>query len=508
MSSVHRRPLRQSKPPLGAALLRFSRSMMDPRWHYLVIIVSALGFAALLFSGFLMFRFLDTQDLLQHGKQLLAEGKVARAVEVLDQLVKADPNHYEGHVRLGQAYLELGDKRRAEQEFKVASLLKAEMTAPLPKALIQEALAQGGAQSSLLQEALYDLYTLWGNYLLSKPDAGKKESLQPAIDAFGQAVHYAPSYYLETQAKDKLTLAVGQEIKRLSAKQADSPAVGQLLETLLKYNYSADTLLKLVQWHEARHDTEAAIRWARKAFELSPSSMSLKFSNLLIMRGHELAKEQKPEQAQTFYHEAERIGQLAHLRYDQLFPVAVQQVAIHLEDTDHVTGRFTPDVRLTLANESQRPLDFLAVKVEFYKGDKKLETVTKAVITPSSPLPAKDVPTPSQPTKPKQAASPAASTSRVHIKTVSLAPAKPFYLHQLSHGALTMKVSIAYSEGEEHVWYLKTLRELRIVIPSPQQPAPTTEVEQTDVTPKPVTTGAPTPPVPVTKVPSSKKTVT
>jgi tetratricopeptide (TPR) repeat protein len=488
--SSQRRHHRHGKPTQGALLLRLGRQLMDPRLQYLFILLSALGFAALLFSGFLLFRFMDTQDLLQHGKQLLAEGKVARAVEVFEQLVQADANHYEGHVRLGQAYLELGDKRKAEQEFKIASLLKSEMANPQQlrggldgvqatiamaklaiarnqfedaEALIQEALAQG-EHTPLLQEALYDLYTHWGNYLMAQLATDKKATLAPAIEAYGQAIHYAPSYYLETQSKDKLSAAVTAQLTRLEAKKPNDPAIGQLLETLLKYNYSAETLLKLVQWYESQHQLEPALKWARKAFEISPASMSLKFSNLLIERGHELAKANKPEQAQSYYTEAERIGELAHLRYDQLFPVQVKGVAIQLKDADHATGRFTPDIRVTLANESQRPLDFLAVKLEFYKGDKRLETIIKSVITPASPLAAKDPP--DKKGKAKTA----------HVKTVSLTLPKPLYLHQLgAGGAVSMKVFIAYSEGEGQEWYLKTLRDLRIVIPSPEPEVPEEE---------------------------------
>lgn len=492
-----------------------SRILLEPRLQYVLIFVSALTFAALLFSGFLLFRYSDTQDLLNRGKQQMAEGKVALAAKTFQLLVSRDPNHYEGHIRLGQAFLELDDKRKAEQAFKVATLLKTESGKNSPSlrggmddtlatiAVSKLALARGQyalAQEKLdalmetqkktpasalpaeLREALFDLHTSWADALYSDP-----QQWPNAIIHYKKAMPYAPNYALEDRFKDKLVQLMQQQADKLLQADPQSDRAVALVKESLRYQYSMDTLVRLADLYESQDQLDEALVWYRKAFEANPETMSLKYTNLLIKKGRQLVDEAKPEEAAAYFEEARRIGEMAQLGQDQLFPVAVHSLRLQLEDANPYAQEFRPVVQFRLENRADKPLDFLVGKVVFYSGDRKLAEVEQPLLNPPEVLqplynPPAKAPAPLDGKAPieaeKQKPASVASKKNANAKTITLKLGERLTTHQLKGRPMTVKVYVAYQEGESQQWYLKALRDVRVVIALPPKPKEETETPQ------------------------------
>jgi tetratricopeptide (TPR) repeat protein len=461
--------IRRHRPNPNSPWMAISRVLMDPRLQYVLIIASALGFAALLFSGFLLFRYNDANDLLRRGKQQMAEGKIALAAQTFQQLVQKDPDHYEGHIRLGQAYLELDEKRKAEQEFKLATLLKTEAGGKTLNGRMDEVLASiamsklsvargqyDEAQARLvglwkthsnhpkLKEALFELYANWGGDLQSE-----EKQWPQAIAAYKKALPYAMNYPLEAQIKERIVSIQQQQANILLTKNPKDPKALALLKDTLYYQYSVDMLIRVADLYEQQGNLAEALAWTRKAFDVNPENMSLKYTDLLIREGRRLMDTGNADQARAYFEEAEKIGKQAHLGLDQLYPVYMTNVTVVPTKPDFDEESFIPECRFLLTNKADKDLAFLLVKAVFYAGDKVLATVIEPVIKPEKPLSAYN------PDQPKDSQ-----------RTIALPTEEALRLEQLARGnGLTVRLYVAYSEGESKTWQLKTLKELRIKMP-------------------------------------------
>lgn len=242
----------------------------------LITVIAALVFSGLIFSGLLVFRSSDQDDLLAQGQRDLAEGRVARAVHTLRQLVRQNSKNFEGQLALGKAYLTLGDVDSAQEAFSKALRLKQPSgTSHTPQALHNDvalALAQGqlqltegnysGATEPLqtllltypkqlsvadrtaLQSALTDAHQAWGDSLL-KPASGKAASftassqhassesanglslklthLKEAILHYQQALQTVQTYGREKALKQKLLALLEQWLEGAPNEGARSP---------------------------------------------------------------------------------------------------------------------------------------------------------------------------------------------------------------------------------------------------------------------------------------------
>jgi tetratricopeptide (TPR) repeat protein len=423
---------------------------MNPNVQSLTTVVSAIALAGFVFSGFLLFRFTDEEDLINRGKVQLAEGKVAWAAKTFQTLVNHHRDSYEGHLLLGQAYLQLDERRKAEQEFELAASLKNRTGDAAPDiALSKVAMAQGDflrAEKLLfkawrrskgdkeVRQALFELYEHWGN-VLSESDIKDYEKM---VEKYEHALRYVNRYQDQQAVEERLIEAIQMYTDRLIAMKDYANAI-HLLKLSLRYKYLPDTLVQIAETYNRMNQLDASIEWYRKAFDVNPNVIGLRLTNVLVQKGQQLVAEKKPEEAQQYFDEADDISKKAKVPLDTLYPVEVSRVQIDT-NLDDATGEFEPSIDVRLTNDASRDLSFLAVKAEFIAGtDTVIATATEQAASPDDPLPMRD--------KPKNS------------RTVTLKPENKLNIHTLKGGKMTVKISIAYREGADAEWKVKSIQE-------------------------------------------------
>jgi tetratricopeptide (TPR) repeat protein len=223
----------------------FGNFYLNPSVQYLTTIVSAIALAGFVFSGFLLFRFTDEEDLINRGRMQLSEGKVAWAARTFQTLVNHHRDSYEGHLLLGQAYLQLDERRKAEQEFELAASLKGRTGGQAPEiALSKVAMAQGDffkSEQILLKaykrhrkdadvrQAMFELYEHWGSVLAEAPQKDYAE----IVNKYTLALNYVKDYQAQQAVEDKLIDAIHMHTDRLITMK-EYPEAVRLLKLSLR----------------------------------------------------------------------------------------------------------------------------------------------------------------------------------------------------------------------------------------------------------------------------------
>jgi tetratricopeptide (TPR) repeat protein len=449
----------------------FGSFYLNANVQYLTTVVSAIALAGFVFSGFLLFRFTDEEDLINRGKMQLAEGKVAWAAKTFQTLLTHHRDSYEGHLLLGQAYLQLDERAKAQREFELAASLKSRSNDSSPQiALSKVATAQGDfvkAEQILfkayrrnrkdleLKQALFELYEHWGNTLseVEPKDYGA------IVEKYEHALRYVGNYQDQQGIEEKLADAIHLYTERLIALKDYEQAI-RLLKLSLRFKYLPQTLVQIAETYGRMNQMDESIEWYREAFKINPDVVGLRLANVLVQKGQQLVKEKKSEEAQKLFEEADQISQQAKVPLDNLYPVTISNVKIDT-DIDEATGEFEPTVSVKLANDASRDLSYLAVKAEFVSGNETLAEVVEKVAGPDKPLPMKD---------------PRFGPSR-SMRVVKLKPDSSLNVHALEGSKVTIKISIAYRDGADAIWKLKSIQEA--TVRGGGNPPPTTE-------PKPV----------------------
>lgn len=426
------------------------RFYINPAAQYTTTVISAIVFAGFVFSGFLLFRFTDSEDLISRGKRLMEEGKVAWALKNFQTLVNKHPDSYEAHLMLGQAYLELGERQKAEQEFRTASALKSpnqqghEADIAMSKFNIARkdfesaerslmGVARQNPQDPDLRQAMYELYNSWGDDLVET-----NKDYANAIGKYERAVRYVREYRLEDKLKEKLIEAITIEAEKLDSAKDYEGAI-RMLKKSLRYRYLPDTLIEIAESYEKAGNLDESISWYRKAFDASPSVISIKLSNMLIKKGKKLLEEKQPEEAEKLFAEAREVSKSANIPMDTLYPVNVGGVKVTSE-MDEDTGEFLPKVSVKFANGGMRQLNFLRAKAVFYSGEEMIGEASEVIASPSEPLFPKG--------------------EKASSKSVVLKPEDKLNLNLLSGRKLQVKISISYVEGDAATWKEMAIQEV------------------------------------------------
>ena len=422
--------------------------------QYATTIISAVLLSAFVFSGFLLFRYSDTQDLLNRGRKQMAQGKVAFAARTLESLVNKNPDNYEGLLLLGQAYLQLGERKKAEQAFSAALLLqnKGGINSKDPKAALslgKLAMARkqyAEAEKQFLQveqqfpkspevrQALFGLYHDWANRLVED-----EKPLEQSLSKFEKAWTYVSDYTEQGRLKSSWFAVMRQYVEG-QIKQKHFDTAIRVLERSLKLSFDTELQMQLASTYEKKGDLDKAIDWYRKAFNGNPPIIGMKLSSLLVLRGQQLAKAGKSDEAAAMFAEAKQVSSTASIPLDTIYPVKLSQVKLTYDnnlDTDEVH----PELRVTFANGNKtKPLPFLAARVQFFANDQLLGEVVQPVAQPENPLDA-------------NAAGP---------KALVFKPLESLNLYQLEGKPLVARLSVSYSEGEHPNW--KQIRAEEITI--------------------------------------------
>lgn len=428
-------------------------------------IIAALVFAVLAFTGLILFRNSDHDDLLQRGRRQMAEGKLAWALHTFQMLVNKHDDSYDGRVELGKAYLAMGERLKAEKQFRLASSLKhrnasdnAAEIAHSKLFIAQRRFEEGESvlrtakkaapTDRNLDRALYEFYESWGDDLIAQTNDYAR-----AIRQYRWALYYVRDYDAEDKLKAKLTTALAHHAQNLETQGRPDLAVAYL-ERSLRYRYDSGTLIQVAELHERGNRLDDAIVWYRKAFDANPEVISIKLSNMLIKKGKALFDKGQTEEAETLFSEADQIIKRTGVSPDALYPVELSEMTI-TPKLDRAAGLLLPTLRLTFENRSQRPLNFLAAKVMFYSGDKLISEIRDTVATPDAPL----APMTTSASPPAQGSRKPAHAWR---KKLTLQPRQWINLHALDDDALRVKVAIAYSQDEAAKWEIKGLQVIRI----------------------------------------------
>lgn len=422
--------------------------------QYLTTVVSAIALAGFVFSGFLLFRFTDEEDLINQGRMQLMEGKVAWAAKTFQTLVNHHHSSYEGHLLLGQAYLQLDERRKAEQEFELAASLKNKTGDHAPEiALSKVAMAQNdfiraerilypawrrNRQDENVKQALFELYEHWGNTL----SEAEPKDYAAIIQKYKIALRYVNDYQAQQGIEDKLIETLRTYTERLVSMQ-DYPGAIQQLKISLRFKYLPETLVEIAEMYSRMSRLDDSIDWYRKAFDVNPSVVGLRLTNVLVQKGQQLMDARKPDEARKYFNEADAISQQTKIPLDSLYPVSVSSVKIKT-NIDEATGEFEPTVDIRVSNDSSRDLSFLAIKAEFLSSDHILATKTEQVASPGKPLPMKN------------------AKGRLFGKnslSVTLKPDSDLNIHALQDGKMTIRIFIAYRDGNDAIWRLKSIQE-------------------------------------------------
>ena len=424
----------------------------NPASQYIITIVSATILAGFIFSGVLVFRYADESDLIHRSQRLLAEGKASWAVQDLEKLVTRYEDSYNGYILLGKAYLELGEKTKAERAFMKAASLRSDDLEPysqemaMSKLLIVQQKYDKAEQNLLLalrkdrdnpeiQESLYELYSDWGDSLATKP-----EKRLEAIGRFERAIRYAHRFDTENKIKDKLMIAIRQETDRLKGQGKTSEAI-ILLKKSLRFRYLPETLLELAEMHEGTNDLDSAIYWYRKAFDASPESISVKLTDMLVKKGRQFLDKKKPKVAERFFSEADRISNLAKIPKSVLFPVKLSGVQL-VAKVNYDTGALSPAVKGQVTNYAERPLPFLIIRADFITNSRIIGSQTHVITEPDNPL--------------------APQGNSKASKSFNITLGAPVDIATLSNQNLEVKLYTAYQEGDSTDWKLRTFRQVKV----------------------------------------------
>ncbi|MEB3288219.1 MAG: hypothetical protein VKJ04_12055 [Vampirovibrionales bacterium] len=468
-----------------SSLLGKLSSYFNPSVQYGVTIISAIALAGFLFSGYLLFQYADSEDLLARGRRQVEQGKVALGAKTLQMLVYKYPTSYEGHLLLGKAYLELDERKKAEQEFRMAASLKNDKNmedsgadiamskiavakkdfdkaqdllltamAKAKKGLGPNNVAKSDEQYRdimALRQALFELYDAWGDDLMAEEAESEDKKLYPDMIAkYERALRYANDYRNEDGVKEKLIEAYTFYAAYLSDHKKDDQAI-TLMKKSLRYRYLPETLIELASAYERTGNLDEAIVWYRKAFDANPSTISIRLTSVLMKKGRLLLEDKKQEEADRYFEEADQISKRANLPLDQLYPVKISEMQV-VSNVDAETGEFMPKVKLRFENSGERSINFLITKVELVSGDEEITQMTQVIASPDKPMLSKN--DFEEGGKLKKDAKTWSS--------ITLMPKEKLNVHMFKRGQYKVVVSTAYNEGPEQTWKIQAVQEAKI----------------------------------------------
>ncbi|MFN8614705.1 MAG: tetratricopeptide repeat protein [Vampirovibrionales bacterium] len=254
---------------------RTALSRLGPLGQVVLTVVGALLLSGSLFSGLLVFRSSDQDDLMAMGQRDLAEGRAARAVKVLSQLVRNNPRHLEGHLALVKAYLTIGDMDAAQKEFSLAAGLKPDSLKVLSAS--HDAVAIRLAQSQLaLANNEFDLAAEPLTLLLSQSEKQMSSADRSEVQAMLTDVHQQwadsilsqsiPTAQADSSQDNKLInqqsqhLSAAQRYQRLKEAIEHYQKALQTVQTYAREKALKQKLLALIeQWLESQPSSVASV---------------------------------------------------------------------------------------------------------------------------------------------------------------------------------------------------------------------------------------------------------
>ncbi len=489
---------RRNRAPLWLRTL-----LADQRAQFAFTIVGAIVFTGFIFAGLLVLRYTDQEDIIARGNRYMTEGKVAWAAQTFQTLVNQNKDDYKAHLLLGKAFLAMGDRKKAESEFRTALSLKpnnsqdfdaeiatsklyiAQDNFPDAEAVLLN-INKRSKNSKTLASCLFDLYEQWGDHIMGGDhtvsdveDTEAVPNYDDAIEKYEKSLRYATNFPAETAVKNKLVEAMTTYANLLASTNRLENAIAVMTQSM-RYRYSADSEISLAALYEKSNQLDEAIRCYRKAFEANPNLLSVKLSHLLMKRGKELLAANKKDAAQQLFDEAERVVQAGSGSDGVLYPVSLVVESIIAVDKSSKKVKapkdpppdetlnpddpasaisssasrlisFTPQVRIRVQNKNAEPLNSLFVKTQFYAGTELLDEVITNIASNEQPL--------------------------TTVKKIKVKPEQGFSTSLFTKTPLKVKVYLCYTnEPDEKRWSVKAVHDINILNSSPKMEADTSSI--------------------------------
>jgi Tfp pilus assembly protein PilF len=450
--SSHRHNTSQKHRPLS-----WRNYGMNPQLQAIVTIVAALLLAGLVFSGALLFEYTNHEELLNNGKQLMMEGKVAWAADHFKKIIEQDASHYEAHLRLGQVLLELGEVEQAEHEFETAMAIKLNI-APQARTTQQNTLISiASAKLSMikkqwieaentliyayekqpknleLKEALWVLYQQWGQAAFTN------KQLDVAINQWGHALDFVGRYKQEEETQAWLAKGLKLAYEQLEERHASPQERLTFIETALRKHYSYKLLLKKANIYEHElHQPALALAAYRQAYQAQPQTVGLKFLTQLDMANQTALLAGNNTLAKQLTEESQWVKQTIK----QQAP-AGQQITVHIASIERTaedpeTTEWEPKIVLTLRNQSGQTLPYLKIKVLLSSNRQLLCSVTQEIF-------------------------PALKIGET--RQLTLLPQQRYLMYKLTKGQVEGEVLLTLDEDAPITWILKDKKQLTLFPP-------------------------------------------
>jgi tetratricopeptide (TPR) repeat protein len=427
---------------------------MNPQLQAVVTIVAALLLAGLLFSGALLLEYTNHEELLNKGKRLMMEGKVAWAADDFKKIIEQDASHYEAHLRLGQVLLELGEVEQAEHEFETAMAIKLNV-APQSRSTQQNTLISiASAKLSMikkhwkeaentliyayekqpqnleLKEALWVLYQQWGEA------AFNTKQLAVAINQWGHALDFVGRYKQEEETQAWLAKGLTLAYQQLEDKHATAQERLVFIETALRKHYSYKLLLNKANIYEHElHQPALALAAYRQAYQAQPQIVGLKFITQLDIAGQAALLAGHNTVAQTLAQEAQWVKKTIQQQLPAGEKIALQINQIERTAEDSETTEWEPKIVLTLHNQSGQTLPYLKIKVLLSSNHQLLCSVTQEVF-------------------------PALKIGET--RQVTLLPEQRYLMYKLTKGEVEGEVLLTLDEEAPISWVLKDKKRITL----------------------------------------------
>ncbi len=437
---------------------------MGPGLQLMLTVLAAIVLSGMVFSGLLVFRHSDYDDLMTRGQHLVAEGKVARAATIYERVLKQYGESYPVYLALGKAYLAMDAPEKARAVLESALALKPN-DGGLEALMVKSQLLVIGkdykAATELLSArlevvtkedpgwkplrvALADGYSLWGDSLR------EQSKLDEALTKYKEALAVAGAYTQE-QAIEKDIADVALQLSEQYVTDKNPKGLIKALTPILELTGEPTLMVRMADAYQETGELDKAITWYRRAYDAEPETIQIKLSQAMLARGQELLDKGKSKEAAPYFSEAESLLTTT-ISEDEamatLYPVEIDNFQV-IPNLNRSALLLQPSAKITVKSQSYKPINDLRVRFLVRSESAVLAENVVQLATDEKPL--------------------ALMGKSGSSRSVTMGVPKAIQLDASKDQVLALQVAVAY--GSEGHWHTKAVQQLKIQAPT-QAPVP------------------------------------
>lgn len=330
--------------------------------------------------------------LINNVTKQVTEGKVAIAIEGYQKLVRLYPRSYKVHLKLGDLYLDIDERKKAKIEYYRATKFSPKLNYDAHFALANLYIIE--KEYELAEDLVKGINTKYSKHLLQKKgdfyvslaEGIKKDQLSEALRNLKMAhrYHELSEYKAIEKTKDLITeysVELGEQLKKSRHKQE---AIN-ILNSSLKYQDAAITHLKLSEYLISR-DNKASLKHIKESLELDKSKYHGEDQfNTLVLLGNSFKNEGDNLNSKYCYMLAKKAQPNEALKSVQYNDIIVNVVSTKFNE-DFSGKNVTPGISFKIMNISKDKINYLKSKIVFYEGNKKISETVKEIASKDSPI--------------------------------------------------------------------------------------------------------------------------